>query len=164
MKVEIMFVDTMSTDYYNEFVFGDTEYGISKSYTVEEFKRNIFTILKERKQSLLDEISASKRDSKYAFLKIWDMLSPWADSYFNEEEFEIICPDSLGGTEGKYIVQFTGYLSDNHDLDSQRIVIAVTFDTKDSIGGLIFRYKRPSEEELEYERMHKEYLDSLWDF
>lgn len=126
MKVEIMFVDTMSTDYYNEFVFGDTEYGISKSYTVEEFKRNIFTILKERKQSLLDEISASKRDSKYAFLKIWDMLSPWADSYFNEEEFEVICPDSLEGTELEFFkpTEDYSYLYDRKEL-LQKIISSI---------------------------------------
>lgn len=164
MKVEIYFIDTMHVDYQKEFVFDDdTACGISKSYTVEEFKRNIFTILRERKQSLLEETS-DKEYARYGFLKILDMLAPWADSYFNEEEFEVICPDSLGGVAGKYIVQFIGYLSDNRDLDSQRICITVTFDTNDNIGGLIFKYKRPTAEELEWERARKEYLDSLWDF
>ena len=77
MKVEIYFIDTMHVDYQKEFVFDDdTACGISKSYTVEEFKRNIFTILRERKQSLLEETS-DKEYARYGFLKILDMLVPW---------------------------------------------------------------------------------------
>ena len=170
MHIDILYIDGIVTDYNKQFYFeDDCAFGIAKSKTIDDFKTNIFNLLKANRNVLWEELTSEESDTKHAFLEIYRMFAPYECAFFKNENFEVICPDSYNGREGRYTIRFEGFLTDYcDDLCSERIVIRVIFDRPNFIERLIYYFKRPSKEEYEKEQLKKEIEENdlgnvIWD-
>lgn len=75
MHIDILYIDGIVTDYNKQFYFeDDCAFGIAKSKTIDDFKTNIFNLLKANRNVLWEELALEDSDTKHAFWKFIECL------------------------------------------------------------------------------------------